>query len=146
VTFSSVHPNPVIKQGAGLGANSRARPLHKLSARRVEKEARPGRYGDGGGLYLLVSTSGGRSWVFRYSYTGRERDLGLGAVRDVSLARARDKAAAFRAALADGLDPAQTRERKQAPTFKEAAAGLCCATRLKGEVPLFPDRLMPRAA
>lgn len=98
-----------------------ARPLHRLSARTVEKVTAPGRYSDGGGLYLFVTVSGGRSWVFRYARKGRERDLGLGPVRDVTLARAREKAAAFRAALADGLDPADARAPAHVPTFGEAA-------------------------
>ena len=98
-----------------------ARPLHRLSARTVEKVTAPGRYSDGGGLYLFVTARGGRSWVFRYARAGKERDMGLGAVRDVSLARAREKAKVFRETLADGLDPADIRTPNAVPTFGEAA-------------------------
>ena len=34
---------------------------HKLSAIKVAKTTRPGRYADGHGLYLTVSETGGRS-------------------------------------------------------------------------------------
>jgi hypothetical protein len=37
---------------------------------------RPGRHGDGGGLYLLVKNNGNRSWPFRYRHRliGKHRD------------------------------------------------------------------------
>jgi hypothetical protein len=41
------------------------REIHRLSARRVEHLKEAGRHADGGGLYLNVSTTGGRRWVFR---------------------------------------------------------------------------------
>src|SRR5262249_39582314 len=49
---------------------ARSMPLHRLSPTKL-KTRRPGRYGDGGGLYLIVSlnpTTGEprRSWLFRY--------------------------------------------------------------------------------
>lgn len=41
------------------------------------KSAKPGRHGDGGGLYLLVKPSGARSWVLRVQVDGRRRDMDL---------------------------------------------------------------------
>jgi Arm DNA-binding domain len=66
-----------------------ARTIEKLSALRVEKEAKPGLYGDGHGLYLRVSESGAKSWVFRYMLDRRPREMGLRATHAVSLAEAR---------------------------------------------------------
>jgi hypothetical protein len=44
--------------------------LHLLPALKVERakdrKEPPGRYGDGGGLYLQVGTNGGASWLFGY--------------------------------------------------------------------------------
>jgi hypothetical protein len=51
--------------------------MAKLSALAV-KNAKPGRYADGNGLYLLVRPSGSRSWVFRGQVGGKRQDLGLG--------------------------------------------------------------------
>ena len=49
-----------------------------LSDREV-RAAGPGRYADGGGLYLIVKESGARSWLLRYKGEGgRVRDMGLG--------------------------------------------------------------------
>jgi hypothetical protein len=47
-----------------------ARTIEKLKALQVTREDRPGRYPDGGGLYLQVSASGSKSWVFRYRSSG----------------------------------------------------------------------------
>lgn len=70
-----------------------ARGRHRLTATRVAGLREPGRYADGDGLYLLVDATGNRRWIYRYwqgSRTdGRRRDLGLGALADVSLAQAR---------------------------------------------------------
>src|SRR6476469_4446750 len=38
----------------------------KLTALKVAREKRPGLYGDGGGLYLQVTTRGSKSWIFRF--------------------------------------------------------------------------------
>ncbi|MBG0795059.1 integrase arm-type DNA-binding domain-containing protein [Methylocystis sp. H62] len=84
------------------------RRLHKLTTRKVET-AKPGRYGDGGGLYLVVSPSGAKKWVFRFSWRGRPTHAGLGPVIAVSLARAREKAADARAMVADGVNPIESK-------------------------------------
>ena len=50
-----------------------------LSAMKV-RTAKPGRYGDGSGLYLLVRPNDARFWLFRYTVDGRMREMGLGPV------------------------------------------------------------------
>jgi Arm DNA-binding domain len=67
-----------------------------LSAQFV-RTAKPGRYCDGDGLYLLVKKSGARFWVFRYKVNGSKlREAGLGRAGEgrnsVRLAEAREKA------------------------------------------------------
>ena len=100
---------------------------NKLSAKGI-LAAGPGRYGDGGGLWLTVTAAGSRKWTFRYATGGKQKEFGLGSVRDVSLAKARDKAAAARKRLSDGLEPfpkAEAEEApKAAPTFGEEADAL----------------------
>jgi integrase len=83
------------------------RALHKLTATKVAKLTASGLHLDGGGLYLRVGTTGGKSWVFRYS----RRDMGLGSFPAVSLASARQAAAAAREQLARGEDPIEARKR-----------------------------------
>ena len=60
------------------------------------KNAKPGRHVDGRGLCLLVKDSGARTWVLRMQRNGRRRDYGLGSALEVSLAEAREAAAALR--------------------------------------------------
>ena len=50
--------------------------MGKLTARKVET-AKPGKYGDGGGLQLSVAHSGARKWVLRYLWQGKPREMGL---------------------------------------------------------------------
>jgi integrase len=89
-----------------------ARAIHKLTDREC-RAAKPGRHGDGGSLYLLVSPAGARSWVFMYPKNGKRRELGLGAYPAIGLARAREKAAAMRTAQAEGIDPEQARDQQK---------------------------------
>jgi Arm DNA-binding domain len=98
--------------------------LHTLSARTVATLTKPGRHSDGGGLYLSISPSGARSWVFMWKVAGKRREMGLGSLRDVPLAKARQRAAEARQKLVDGVDPIATREKPQVMTFGEAADAL----------------------
>ena len=94
-----------------------------LTHAKVKALETPGRYGDGGGLYLNVAKGGSKSWVQRIAIDGRRRDVGLGGFPTVSLAKARERASQNRDAIADGRDPvAEKRTPKPAvPTFREAA-------------------------
>lgn len=92
-----------------------------LTARRVET-AKPGKYSDGGNLYLVVSPSGSRKWVLRFTWRGRAKEMGLGSASSVPLADAREKAASARRAIAQGLNPIDERKRDNGiPSFAEMA-------------------------
>jgi hypothetical protein len=91
-----------------------------------------GMYADGGGLYLQVSASGSKSWVFRYTANGKKRDMGLGAFHAVSLAEARLEADKCRQSLRTGIDPIEARkavrdkarlEAVRSVTFAQCAEG-----------------------
>jgi integrase len=100
-----------------------------LSARRVQSVKTPGMLADGGGLYLKIAPSLSKSWIFRYQVAGRRRDLGLGSANTFGLAEARERAAAARRLVANGIDPiehrqgqAAARRTEKAPiTFEEAS-------------------------
>lgn len=77
----------------------------KLSSLKARALTAPGRYGDGGGLWLQVRDADHRSWLFRYTVGGRQRQMGLGAFPDVPLIEAREAAARYRASLRNGVDP-----------------------------------------
>jgi integrase len=89
----------------------------KLTTRKVET-AKPGKYSDGGNLYLIVSDSGARKWVLRFTWRGRAKEMGLGSATSVPLADAREKAASARRKIAQGLSPIDERKRDGGiPTF-----------------------------
>ncbi|WP_353817152.1 Arm DNA-binding domain-containing protein [Mesorhizobium sp.] len=54
-----------------------ARALHKLSDVAVKAVKASGRHSDGGGLYLWVSPSGSKSWLFMWARDGKRREMGL---------------------------------------------------------------------
>jgi predicted DNA-binding transcriptional regulator AlpA len=83
--------------------------LNKLTATAVARQKTPGMYGDGGGLWLQVSKSGSKSWLYRFMLKGKSREMGLGSAVVVSLAEARQKSAECRKQVADGVDPIQHR-------------------------------------
>ena len=105
-----------------------------LTVKGIEKLPQ-GRYRDreSRGLYLQVTPSDTKSWIFRFELNHKERFMGLGAYPDFSLKQARERATAARQLLTDGIDPIEARDakieeqEKQArkaaviPTFKEAA-------------------------
>ena len=78
-----------------------------LTAKRVERTKKPGRYRDGivPGLLLQISERGAKSWVLRYELHGCERMMGLGPTKAFNLKEARERARAARQLLADGVDP-----------------------------------------
>jgi integrase len=77
----------------------------KLSAVEVTKAKGPAVLHDGGGLYLRVSATGAKSWVFRFQLDGTRRDMGLGPFPDISLSDARGKASQHRKQRHEGIDP-----------------------------------------
>ena len=104
-----------------------ARGKNKLTALAVAKQKTPGRYADGGGLYLQISPTGSKSWLFRYTRQGKAREMGLGALAVVSLLQAREKAAVARQVIAAGGDPIETREADQAQAKLEEVRGMTFA-------------------
>ncbi|MGC1860303.1 MAG: integrase arm-type DNA-binding domain-containing protein [Methylocystis sp.] len=106
----------------------------KLTAKQAATN-KPGRYGDGGGLWLSVAESGSARWLYRFTISGRVSEMGLGARDVVSLAEARDKASEARKLAKSGVSPVeQKREALKAlkaaaakPTFGEIADALIAA-------------------
>jgi integrase len=100
------------------------RGIEKLSALKVTRLSKPGYFGDGGGLYLQVSRTGSKSWIFRYCRAGRAREMGLGSLNAVGLVDARDKARQLRLCLASGVDPIEMRSEERARRHAHQARNL----------------------
>jgi integrase len=109
-----------------------ARTIGKLTALAVSRATAPAYYGDGGGLYLQVSTGGARSWVYRFKLNGRPRMMGLGPLHTISLSEARARATACRRQRLDGIDPIEARKARRNAVATEAAKAVVfadCAAR-----------------
>jgi integrase len=100
-----------------------ARVTHRLTAIGVANLKAKGLYPDGAGLYLRITSSGTKSWLFRFSRDGATRDMGLGPIATVSLARARELAAEARRERLDGADPIETRRTRRASQSLAEARG-----------------------
>jgi integrase len=87
------------------------------------RNAKPGKYADGNGLYLTVDDSGAKRWSLRTVIKGKRHELGLGGLSLVPLAEAREEAARLRKIARKGGDPLAERrkERQTIPTFAAAA-------------------------
>lgn len=81
------------------------RVLNKLTDRSARTLPGPGRFSDGGGLYLVVDGSGARRWLFKFRRAGREREAGFGGFPTIGLAEARRRRDEARQVLASGRDP-----------------------------------------
>jgi integrase len=112
-----------------------SRSLHRLSALAVGKLSAPGYHADGGGLYLQVSASASKSWVFRFKLAGRAREMGLGPLHTITLADARSRAGECRKMLLDGIDPIEarnaSRSRDQLDAAKSQTFDQCAAAYIK---------------
>jgi integrase-like protein/Arm domain-containing DNA-binding protein len=86
-----------------------------LTARTVETIG-DGWHHDGHGLYLQVTGNGaGRSWVYRYTFDGKQRYIGLGPAHKhaIGLAQARQLAQECRLQRLQGIDPLQAKHNRQ---------------------------------
>lgn len=99
-----------------------SRVTSKLSDAKVRAEKKPGRYSDGGGLYLNVSPSVTKSWIFMWVREGKRREMGLGPYPTVSLSQARTKAHEARTVIQSGEDPLVNKRKASEPTFGECAS------------------------
>jgi integrase len=125
-------------------------PITDLAIRSAKATNKPQRLFDGGGMYLEVSTSGGKLWRFKYRFDGKEKKLSLGTYPDTSLADARGKRDAARKLLAAGTDPGE--HRKEAAAEKairainsfEAVTREWCIKKEASWVPAYATRLLRR--
>lgn len=95
-------------------------PLTDTAIRKTKPSATVQKLRDGGGLYLLLRPDGGRwwRWDYRRPVTGKRNTLSLGTYPDVSLFTARERHAAARRLLAEGIDPGAQRKAQKLATLE----------------------------
>jgi len=101
-----------------------AQTVGRLSALKVSRIVEPGLYPDGARLYLQVRGANSRSWIYRYKFRGKMREMGLGSLKSVSLLEARKKAAECRRLRSEGVDPVDARKNARVQAVLEAAKSL----------------------
>lgn len=125
-------------------------PLTDLQIRKAKPAGKPVRLFDGGGLYLEISSSGGKLWRMKYRHSGKEKRQALGAYPAVPLEEARRRRDAARAQLANGIDPGEVRKAEKqagrelaANTFESVACEWFAKER-GGWAASHADKLMAR--
>lgn len=86
--------------------------------------AKPGdrevKLSDGGGLYLLVTATGGKHWRWKYRFNGKEKKMAFGSFPEVGLAEARELHADSRKLLRAGVDPMAQRRSERVEARRES--------------------------
>jgi integrase len=80
-------------------------PLAEVKVRNAKPQEKDVKLFDGGGLFLLVTTTGSKLWHFKYRFDGKEKKLTFGAYPSTTLARAREKRDLAKGLIKDGIDP-----------------------------------------
>ena len=96
-------------------------PLTDIQPRTAKPKEKPYKLSDGGGLHLLVNPNGSKYWRMGYRFAGVERTLAFGKYPQVTLSEARDKRAAARKLLSDGIDPGEAKKEKARIAVDKAA-------------------------
>jgi len=89
-------------------------PLTDVKVRNTKPGEKPVKLTDGGGMYLLVTTSGGKCWRMKYRFGGKEKTYSIGTYPEISLAEARNRREEARKQLANGVDPMEVKKAQKA--------------------------------
>lgn len=84
---------------------------------------------DGGGLFLLVTPTGGKLWHMKYRFAGKEKKLTFGAYPVISLSDARQRREDAKRLLSNGVDPGEVKKAQKAATFAETENSFEVVTR-----------------
>lgn len=124
--YLEIPPNKIPpKRGDAMPV--KAKPLSDIEIKKAKPKEKDYKLSDGGGLYLLITTSGGKLWRFNYRFDGKHKTLSLKTYPERSLADARKDRDDARKLIANGVDPGalkkeqQAIEQEQAATFKSIA-------------------------
>lgn len=98
----------------GWNGGFMSRAINKLTNLKVKSLHSPGRYSDGGGLFLQITKRGTKSWIFRFQISKKEFQMGLGPINTVSLSEAREMALNNRQLILKGTNPLNERREARA--------------------------------
>lgn len=84
--------------------------LSDIAIRNAKTKEKPYKLSDSGGLFILITSSGGKLWRYSYRFDGKQKTFSLGSYPDVGLKEARESHAAARKILSAGVDPSENRK------------------------------------
>ena len=96
-------------------------PLTDVAVKNAKPGPKPFKLSDGGGLFLEVLPTGGKSWRMKYRINGQEKRMVFGLWPDVSLKQARQRRDEARSLVAQGIDPGEKRKQDRAAAKVQAA-------------------------
>ncbi|BEH11831.1 MULTISPECIES: tyrosine-type recombinase/integrase [Geobacter] len=97
----------------------RIQPLTELKIKNAKPAPKEYKLFDGGGLFLLVTSAGGKLWHLKYRFAGKEQKLTFGPYPITSLADARQLREDAKKLLANGIDPGEIKKAKKAELAAE---------------------------
>jgi len=95
--------------------------LSDAAIRTAKPQPKPLKMSDAGGLFLLVTPSGGKWWRYSYRLNGKQKTISLGTYPDVGLKDARDRHSEARKLLSQGIDPSESKKAVKAAGADRAA-------------------------
>jgi integrase len=124
--------------------------LTDTAIKKSKPEARAFKMTDGGGLFLLVQSSGSKYWRLAYRFEGKQKLLALGVYPDVPLVLARERREEARKLLAAGVDPSENRKAAKAARLQRAENSFEVITRewlashMKNKAPSHREKVIRR--
>ena len=97
----------------------RITPLSDTKIRTTKPQQKPYKLFDGGGLFMLVTPTGGKLWRLKYRFGGIEKLLSIGVYPQISLAEVRQRRDQALAMIANGLDPGNLKKAQKAAQSEE---------------------------
>jgi len=94
--------------------------LSDAKIKNAKAKEKPYKLFDSGGLFLLVHTSGGKWWRFKYRFDSKDKKLSLGTYPEIALGEAREKCFEMRKQVANGVDPSAIRKKQKAENLNKA--------------------------
>ena len=94
-------------------------PLTDMKVQKAKPQDRAISLFDGGGLFLLVTPSGGKLWRFKYRFNNKEKKLAFGSYPEISLQDARQRREHARKLLANDVDPDAVRKAQKQTNLQE---------------------------
>lgn len=88
----------------------RIQPLSDIQVKNAKPTPKDVKLFDGGGLFLLITPTGGKLWHMKYRFGGKEKKLAFGAYPSITLADARQRREEARKLLANGVDPGDVKK------------------------------------